>query len=271
MIDDLTTEARSNPRVGIIQLFGSSSGYVVSHAALGSNNCHLALIPEMDFSMTDVCTYMDKHLTEMFKDKKQDPFGIIAMAETAIPNDFEDYLDAPFVGLTEDEKNELMKFKKNHRRVIGQTPDLLRTAGLKIVHKVLQQYIKYVMGEKDISQMGPKAKFSRRRFYPSPYWKEYRVFTNEPRHTIRSIEPTVQDVAYGIRLGTMAVDTAMAGFTDCMVSQWLTEYVVVPLKLVTLGRKQMPCEGIFWRTVTSKTRQDTSTGLTKAFAKDNKH
>jgi len=47
----------------------------------------------------------------------------------------------------------------------------------------------------------------------------------------------------------------MAGYSDCMVSQWLTEYVVVPLELVVLGRKRMPREGIFWRTVVAKTGQ----------------
>ena len=67
--------------------------------------------------------------------------------------------------------------------------------------------------------------------------------------------PNINDVAFGIRLGTMAVDMALGGYTDCMVSQWLTEYVAVPLKLVVLGRKQMPKEGIFWKTVITKTGQ----------------
>ena len=40
-----------------------------------------------------------------------------------------------------------------------------------------------------------------------------------------------------------------------MISQWLTEYVLVPLKLVVLGRKRIPREGIFWRTVLAKTGQ----------------
>jgi len=56
-IIQLSTEAISNPRVGIMQLFGSSSGYVVSHAALGSNVCDLALIPELEFKMIDVLIY----------------------------------------------------------------------------------------------------------------------------------------------------------------------------------------------------------------------
>ena len=47
----------------------------------------------------------------------------------------------------------------------------------------------------------------------------------------------------------------MAGYTDFMISQWLTEYVLVPLKLVVLGRKRIPEDGIFWKSVLAKTGQ----------------
>lgn len=67
-------------------------------------------------------------------------------------------------------------------------------------------------------------------------------------------ELLVADVVFGERLGTLAVDNAMAGYTDFMVSQWLTEYVLVPLELVVLGRKRVP-DGIFWKTVLANTGQ----------------
>jgi 6-phosphofructokinase len=213
--------------------------------------------------MKDVCKYMAKRLYER-RDRRQkqrvgasvyrNPYGIIVMSETAIPTDFEDYMDRKYVGLTGDEKKELEKFAENKKMVRGQTPDALRSAGLKIVSKVLQQYIRGVMGECDECALGPNIELECPET-SDDYWKEFRVFTNEPRHLIRSMEPSVSDVAYGIRLGTMAADMALAGYTDCMVSQWLTEYVVVPLKLVVLGRKRVPKEGIFWKTVISKTRQ----------------
>lgn len=47
----------------------------------------------------------------------------------------------------------------------------------------------------------------------------------------------------------------MAGYGDFMISQWLTEYVLVPLSLVVLGRKRVPKAGIFWKTVLAKTEQ----------------
>jgi hypothetical protein len=127
---------------------------------------------------------------------------------------------------------------RGERRIHGQTPDELRTGGLKIVSRVLQSDIRNpALMDND------------------PYWNDFRVFTNEPRHLLRAIRPSASDVIFGHRLGTLAVDNAMAGFTDFMVSQWVTEYVLVPLELVTLGRKRVPESGIFWRSVLSNTGQ----------------
>ena len=72
---------------------------------------------------------------------------------------------------------------------------------------------------------------------------------------VRAIDPSVQDIIFGHRLGTLAVDNAMAGYTDFMISQWLTEFVLVPLPLVVLGRKRVPKDGIFWKTVIDGTAQ----------------
>jgi hypothetical protein len=123
------------------------------------------------------------------------------------------------------------------RRVYGQTPDKLRSGGLKIVASVLEHDIR--------TKIIPVREF----------WSSFRVFVNEPRHLIRAIPPSVSDVIFGQRLGMLAVDNAMAGYTDFMVSQWLTEYVLVPLELVVLGRKRVPQEGIFWKSVLNVTGQ----------------
>jgi 6-phosphofructokinase 1 len=88
-----------------------------------------------------------------------------------------------------------------------------------------------------------------------PFWESFRVFSNEPRHLLRAIAPSASDVIFGQRLGVLAVDNAMAGYTDFMISQWMTEYVLVPLKLVVLGRKRVPHDGIFWKSVVANTGQ----------------
>jgi 6-phosphofructokinase 1 len=230
------TETASNPRLGIVQLFGSDSGFVASNAALASGVCDLVLIPEVHFSMAVVSDYIRRRLTERFVSGSGggSPHGLIVMAETAIPVDAESYLDDDEIHLNRDEKSKTRAFLRNNMRVFGQTPDDLRSAGLKILARVL---------ERDIKGM------------KNPYWRGFRVVTNEPRHLIRSVAPSVSDVIFAERLGTLAVDNAMAGYTDFMVSQWKTEFVLVPLKLVVLGRKRVPEDGMFWKSVSAGTGQ----------------
>ena len=48
----------------------------------------------------------------------------------------------------------------------------------------------------------------------------------------------------------------MAGYTDVVVSQWLTEFVLVPLELAVLGRKRVPLGGMFWKAVEAVTGQE---------------
>jgi 6-phosphofructokinase 1 len=233
----LHTEATSNPRVCVIQLFGSDSGFVCSHAALASGVCDAILIPEVEFTMNGLSAYIQRRLRQRYHRKhpeRHQPYAMILMAETAIPMDVEKYLDDGAVGLDEGERNAVRDYLENHRRVQGQTPDALRSAGLKVVTRIL---------ERDIRAMG------------EDYWRDFRVFSNEPRHLLRAIPPSVSDVVIGHRLGALAVDNAMAGYTDFMISQWLTEYVLVPLKLVVLGRKRVPRSGFFWNSVVANTGQ----------------
>ncbi len=231
----LQTEVRSNPRLCIVQLFGSDSGFVVAHAVLGTGQCDYALVPEVEFKMQDVCEHMRQVLET--RRTQGSPHGMIVMSETAIPSDVSGYMAT--VDLSKDERDALKEFAAlpGGRRVRGQTPDALRSAGLRVVAGALTNYIQNTMGAAD------------------PYWKTFRIVTNEPRHVLRSAEPSVSDVIFGQRLGALAVDNALAGYTDFMISQWNTEYVLVPLKLVVLGRKRLPEKGIFWKSVLANTRQ----------------
>lgn len=234
----LYTEARSNPRLCIMQLFGSDSGFVVSHTALASGVCDAVLIPEMQFSMSKLVAYIFEKLRTRYRPGPEgsSPFGVILMAETAVPVDVDVHLNDQAIGLEEREKKAIENFARNGRRVQGQTPDELRTGSLKIVSRVLEREIRK-MSEYD------------------EYWGSFRVFTSEPRHLLRAIAPSASDVIFGHRLGSLAVDNALAGYTDFMISQWLTEYVLVPLELVVLGRKRVPQNGIFWKSVLANTGQ----------------
>ncbi|HWS89872.1 MAG TPA: 6-phosphofructokinase [Pyrinomonadaceae bacterium] len=234
-IQQLHTEAESNPRLCVIQLFGSDSGFVVTHAVTASGVCDLFLIPEKPFTIKGISGYIERNLRKKFLDSgRVSAYGVVVMAETAIPTDAKTYLDEEEVGLTDREKKAIQDFEDNHRRVYGQTPDELRSAGLKLVSRMLQKCIRQMAGG---------------------YWKDFRVFTNEPRHLIRAIPPSSSDIIFAHRLGSLAVDCGMAGYTDFMISQWLTEYVMVPLRLVTLGRKRIPEYGIFYKSACASTGQ----------------
>ena len=248
VIETLSTEAKSNPRLGIIQLFGSDSGFVVSHAVLASSTsiCDAALIPEVDFNMKDLSKSIERKIMER---GEKFPYGLIVMAETAIPKDAMDFVDETReefidVGLTDKEKDAISEYDKlrvDGKRIQGQTNDSLRSAGLKIVSRGL-----YELLPKEQKSGTGRVRVD---------WEKLRIFTNEPRHLLRAIPPSSIDMIFANRLGTLAVDNALAGYTDFMISQWLTEYVLIPLKLVTLGRKRIPKTGIFWKSVLAKTDQ----------------
>jgi len=273
----LHTESVSNPRLCVIQLFGSDSGYTVSHAALASLNCDAALIPEVPFDMERLFQHIRARISARLVQEQDSPFGMIVMAETAVPEDWHIYVrwhehvhsfgkdqtgqkflngikntelrakirqrlavsetDNFAVDLSREEVEAIISFVENGRRVYGETPDPLRTASLRVVSQVLQHRIQHEMVEEN------------------SYWKTFRVFTNEPRHLLRSAPPSVNDIISGRRFGILAVDNAMGGYSDFMISQWLTEYVLVPLSLVVLGRKRVHKTGIFWKSVLAKTEQ----------------
>lgn len=221
-IESLYVESKSNPRWGIVQLFGSNSGFVVSHAVLAckSDICNLALIPEMDYNLENVVKYI--------KDSGKEN-GLIVLAETAVPLDIALYLENERVRkiLTDDEVRAIEEHREEEMSKIDcHVNDNLRSGVVKIIAWAIE------------NEAGKK-----------------RPFINEPRHLLRSIPPSTIDIITASRLGTLAVDNAMAGYYGFMISQWLTEYCLIPLELVVLGRKRIPPEGIFFKSVIKKTGQ----------------
>ena len=230
-IDYLAVEIVSNPRIGIVQLFGSNSGFVVSHAVLASRTgvCDFALIPESNYTLKKLID----ELKQLLITKN---YALMIMSETAIPLDSREYLERynNLINLTEEELNALEKYFNDNRKINGHIHDKLRDASFKIVKIAIEQEINDNIQDE----------------------RRFRILSNEPRHLIRAIPPSTIDIINASRLGTLAVDNAIAGYTDCMVSQWLTEYCLIPLELVVLGRKRIPKNGIFWKSVISKTGQD---------------
>ena len=82
-----------------------------------------------------------------------------------------------------------------------------------------------------------------------------KAFSVRPRYWIRAVPANAHDQIYCKRLAALAVDNALAGFTGFMISQWLNEYVLVPLKLVAGHQKRIPPNGMFWKQVVASTGQ----------------
>lgn len=72
---NLNTEARSNPRLCILQLFGSDSGFVASHAGLASGVCDAVLIPEVDYTMQGLFDHLQERLKKALRGKPARPGG----------------------------------------------------------------------------------------------------------------------------------------------------------------------------------------------------
>ena len=240
VIEQISVEIKSNPRIGIVQLFGSDSGFVVSHAVLASKSgvCDLALIPEYKYKLSDVGDFLVEKFMKKI-DGSSIPNALIVMSETAIPDDAADFIE--YAQLSKDEEEALNKYleSEGYYHQIHERNDNLRSAGLKIVKAGLDECFKR------------KKKDNENKIA----WDRIRFFTNEPRHVLRAIRPSCSDVIFAQRLGTLAVDNALAGYTNFMISQWLTEYVLVPLPLVILGKKRIPTSGVFWKSVLAKTKQ----------------
>jgi 6-phosphofructokinase 1 len=218
VINTLHREAESTRRICIIELFGAESGFVAANATMASGHVDLVLIPEV---LRKFSKNSDKMVSEAC--------GY--------------YLKACIDHI----KDKVNSEKVNPHAVIviaEGVSDILNNK-IKIpgykgkrIGKFCEQFRKY-LGEVCINQAG----------------KKIEVFINQPKHNIRAVPANARDQIYCEQLGAMAVDSALAGYTDILVSQWMTEFVLVPLEMVTIGQKSINLDSVFWKQVTNITRQ----------------
>jgi 6-phosphofructokinase 1 len=226
-INAIHDDAKSAERVCIMQLFGRDAGFVAAHAALASGQVDVVLVPEIDFSVAPLLDYIQ----EKVEDKN---YALIVVAEGAGPREY-----------TDDYIHDLLKKEGFDRSSASYR------ANPKVSEALAEGKLTYLRNN-----------FKER-------FKNFRngrhlFFVSQPRHLIRAVPPNSVDQIYCQRLADLAVHNALAGFTDFMISQWLTEYVLIPLRLVAeavepqTGKrltKKIPPGGIFWTTVISGTGQ----------------
>lgn len=77
----------------------------------------------------------------------------------------------------------------------------------------------------------------------------------DPSYSIRSVPASPQDNIYCMQLAHNAVHAAMAGKTEMAVGRWHGQYVHVPIKLCTSGRKTVAIYSDLWLSVLEATGQ----------------
>ncbi|MGH9929865.1 MAG: 6-phosphofructokinase, partial [Pyrinomonadaceae bacterium] len=217
-INNLNWEAEATRRVCLIELFGAESGFVAANAALASSHVDLVLVPEEFQALKP--EYYKFALDEYIT------YLIDKVAKMGTVN--EDEKPHAVVVLAEGVAKILSKEKITLGDQLVDKSHFTEQLRAYLEHKIFEK------GGRDVD-----------------------VFANQPRHNIRAIKANAQDQIYCERLGALAVDNALAGYTDFMISQWLTEYVLVPLELVQDQNKRIPPQGIFWKQVVSSTGQPT--------------
>ena len=77
----------------------------------------------------------------------------------------------------------------------------------------------------------------------------------DPSYIIRSAAADSFDSIYCARLGAHAAHAAMAGKTQCLISQINNKFVHIPIKVAVSRRNHVNIEGSLWRDVLENTRQ----------------
>ncbi len=224
VINTLHVEAASTRRICLIELFGAESGFVAANATLASGHVDLVLIPEVfsRMELPEIQEYLDNCIEHINKSRK----GIVKGNERA-----------------------LEASHNLHALVV-----VAEGVGTVLEEKGYQVDGKPIKRDEFIDHLKNLIELKARDVDETPV----QVFINQPRHNIRAVPANPHDQIYCERLGVLAVDNALAGYTDFMISQWLTEYVLVPLELVEKGQRGISLQGMFWRQVIYSTRQPLS-------------
>jgi len=216
ILNTLYTDAKANRRVMLVELFGADAGFVTAGAALASGKADLVLICEDSFDPWKTVAYIAEKT-------RQNDCALVVMAEGALSvlgtklteNKVIDRPRSPATML----RDPWYERRDLHDAVLRWMRDSLRT------------------------------EFGRPEVFTG------HVIVNQPSYLIRAVPPSAEDIIYAERLGDLAVDNALAGYTGFMISQWQNHYVLVPLPLVINIRRRIDPKGVFWREVVASTGQ----------------
>ena len=217
VINRLHSEAETCNRIAIVELFGAGSGFVALHASYASGEVDYVLIPEM----------MSGGPRSSGKQTKAGAKCAKAEADRAaerIADRFRKRGHAVLVvaeGATARFDESLGQFT--------QGDSAQKTAAF----ESLVSYIKEQLGDLLAPEAPPQ------------------VFTNQPRHLIRSTAPDAADVDLCKQTGKLMVDAALSGMSRCVVSLWHGKFVLVPMKLAA-ALKHVDVSGYYYLSMMEK-------------------
>lgn len=216
ILNVLHADVQATRRVMLVELFGADAGFVTAGAALASGKADCVLIPEEPFDPRKAVEWIATRTREQ-------RCALVVMAEGAV------------LALAQ----QLLSEKEI------QVP---RSAGT-----VLRDpwYERRDLHESALKWMRDalRAEFVRPEVFTG------HVVLSQPGYLIRAVPPSAADIVYAERLGALAVDNALAGYTGCMVAQRQSDYVLVPLPLVMKVKRRVPKDDAIWKEVVASTGQ----------------
>lgn len=216
IINVLHADVQATRRVMLVELFGADAGFVTAGAALASGKADCVLIPEEPFDPWKVVQYIARRTREKHS-------ALVVVAEGAV------YALAQRL-LSEGEIEQPKSPGMVLRDPWYERRDL---------HEAAMKWMRDAL----------RAEFVRPEVFTG------HVVMSQPGYLIRAVPPTASDIVYAERLGALAVDNALAGFTGCMVTQRETRYVLVPLPLVMKVKRRVPNDDAVWKEVVASTGQ----------------
>jgi 6-phosphofructokinase 1 len=215
LLNVLRLDAEANRRVVLVEMFGKDAGFVAANAALLSGKVDCVLIPEEPFDPYKAVEFIAERA-------RQRQCALVVLAEGALMA-LADRLSAA--------------------QII--TPRAPATLGLRDPY-----YDRQDLSDAALNWMRDEL---RSQFMQPPIFTGH-IIVNRPGYLIRAVAPCAQDLLHAERMGDLAVDGALAGYTCFMLSLWLG-YVMVPLPLVVRVRKRVLPQGLVWRQIVQNTGQ----------------
>ena len=216
ILNVLRTDAEANRRVVLVELFGADAGFVTAGAALASGKADCVLIPEEAFDPWKTVAYIAERT-------RRERCALVVLGEGVLLSLAKE--------LVSQQRLEPPKTPGTALRDPWYERRDLRDLALKWLRDQL------------------RAEFVKPEVFTG------HVVISQPGYLIRAVPPLAEDTIYAERLGDLAVDNALAGYTGFMATHWQNNYVLVPLRLVVKVERRVPRGGIFWREVLARAAQ----------------